>query len=157
MPKNNEEDRLSLVQNSLSPSLSPPRYISPFRQTKEKQDEIFRRLGQKLLAVSSVSSNLPQTSYILSGVNKLPRYLNVHELPDDVRRNSVMKNSIISFYARETACECRIRNCSTVLSGFSNIMNHERDHDRIYSHMCIHEGCMVPFDKLGNAKRHELT
>lgn len=85
----------------------------------QQQQESIRALAVKLDEISKFKAE----SYIVSGVNHLPRVFDPsRHLPDDIRRDEHLRELVTNFFLRETPCECRIRDCAVVLNGFAKIM-----------------------------------
>lgn len=90
-----------------------------FESAHHQEEASIRALANKLDEISKCKAE----SYIVSGVNHLPRCFDPsRHLPDDIRRDPHLTELVTSFFLRETPCECRIRDCPLVLRGFSNIM-----------------------------------
>lgn len=133
-----------------------------------KQEEIpndnsvrsIHRLLSTLSKMSDDSSILSTSSYVVGGIEHLPLDLpscddllssqwNITDA-DDINR-------LRQFYNHQIPVQCRIRDCTAIPTGFRNVMMHQHVHNRKYTHLCAAPGCYVPFDKLGNAKRHVAT
>lgn len=93
-------------------------YPPPKLELIKTSTDALRSLAKCLSEIADGSAN----SFIVSGVNRLPRDLDDENLPHDVLPNARLRTLISRFYQRQTSCECRIRDCAAVLHGFSDIM-----------------------------------
>lgn len=132
------------------------------QKIRKRRDEMkaLKRLAVALYYTKVKNIHPDPDLYIVAGIDELPL-----ELPD----GNVLKNAswnilndedmdyLTEFYDEKVPVQCRIRDCNSVPTGFREVLMHQYVHGRKYTHMCVAKGCHVPFDKLGNAKRHVAT
>lgn len=116
---------LANSSNCLIMAYPQPLYCT--RQTHRRDCESARQQEQASIRTLAIKldeiSKCRAESYIVSGVNHLPRVFDpIRHLPDDIRRDQHLRELVTNFFLRETSCECRIRDCAVVLNGFANIM-----------------------------------
>lgn len=94
---------------------------SPERLQTAYPDARFPTVRSLVLFLQKIAKREAE-SFIFSGVNNLPRSYNYDDMPPDIRSDPTLLHFVQDFYERKTRCECRIRDCNSVLYGFSDIM-----------------------------------
>lgn len=124
---------------------------------KTDQSSALKRLATAL-QYSRLNLDQPDLgSYIVPGIDNLP--LDLPNFDDSTWKILSCEDIgfIKDFYSQQVPIQCRIRDCNAVPVGFREVLVHQHVHGRRYTHLCAAHNCYVPFDKLGNAKRHVAT
>lgn len=124
---------------------------------KIDQSRALKRLASALRISSRNLDQLDPYSCIVSGIDNLPLELpNINDSIWEVLSCEEI-DVVNDFYSHRVPIQCRIRDCNALPVGFREVIVHQHVHGRRYTHLCAASDCYVPFDKLGNAKRHVAT
>lgn len=144
-------------------AMTKEKYINCKTQTIPKSHDELKALKRLSVALSKAAQQKNCTdpnAFIVCGIDELPSELPVFESSSSPRWQPLTDDDVDrlrTFYNQRVPVQCRIRDCNAVPAGFREVVKHQHVHHRKYTHMCVAPNCYVPFDKLGNAKRHVAT